>query len=275
MVPFLFGALVSPASAAGAVKYSDLRTEQERVAYLYGIIAQLQMQLNAIQSNRPAVVNPVNYPNNGVSISGLYTDSVSVEDRDSAELSARVSFKKDATVKVWFEYGTNYSLSYSTQADEIKGDSGDTENISLIASDLDNNTVYYYRPVVEDKNGSYIEGTIKSFKFVSSNSTNNDNNNNSNDNDEWSLEINDDEYETGESIRVEYTIPEDDEDDKNWIGLFEIGSSDKNYIAYKYIDDTEGYVTFRVNDEDEYEFRMFSNDTFNQEAESDEFEVTD
>jgi hypothetical protein len=54
--------------------------------------------------------------------------------------------------------------------------SGDTVRFSLIAPDLKNNTIYYYRAVAEGDDGKYAEGLVKSFRFEgrsgSSNRTN-------------------------------------------------------------------------------------------------------
>jgi hypothetical protein len=54
-----------------------------------------------------------------------------------------------------------------------------------------------------------------------------------------------------------------------------VGNSNKNYVAFKYAKDDEGTLSFRINREGEYEFRLFSDDSFDLEATSDEFEVED
>lgn len=279
LVPVMFVALTSSALAATPITYYNLNSESERVAYLYGIIAQLQAQLAALQNVRP-LVNYTTYTSTQSSsyLDRVTTDEVTVEDYDEVEMSGRVYFDRSSDARAWFEYGTDMLLTYSTRSVELKGGSNDNEKFSAIAPDLNNNQVYYFRAVAEDRNGNYVEGPIKSFRFESSYRNNHSNSyydrNNRYDYD-WSLEIDDDRYDAGESIRVDYSLPNRDQDDKNWIGLFRVGASDKNYLDYRYIDDTEGYVTFRIHDEDDYEFRMFSNDSFNQEAETDTFEVID
>ena len=188
-------------------------------------------------------------------------------------MEGEVTFKRDTDVSAWFEYGTNTNLSYSTESIKITGDDGDTEDFEITVPDLDDNKTYYYRAVVEDSNGRFAEGVIKTFRFDGRNSDDdNDDDNNDDYDEDWSLEVEDDNYETGDSVRVDYEV--ENEDDNNWIGLYEVGDRDSDYIAFKYVRDDEGYVTFRINREGEYEFRLFDEDD-DKVAESDEFEVED
>ncbi len=249
-------------------------SQNQQIDYLYSLIAQLQSQLSALQFNS----NPsYQYNNNGNSstrdISRVITGGVDSSDGDAVEMDGEVTFARDTEARVWFEYGFNTNLSYSTESMKINGDSGDTENFKIEATDLDDNKIYYYRAVAEDNNGNYAEGVIKSFRFDGRNNSDDDNEddnyNDDNDND-WSLEIEDDSYEKGDAVQVEYEV--DDEDNNNWIGLYEVGDSDASYVTRIYVDDEEGSVTFRINNEGEYEFRLFDEDG-DEQAISDEFEI--
>jgi hypothetical protein len=275
-IPVLFVAFATPASAKSQVYYYQSNNQEQQISYLYSVIAQLQAQLVALQSYKP-VSNP--YYNAGNTstneISRVTTGSVDSDGNDAVSMEGEVTFRRDSEARVWFEYGVNSNLSYSTESIEISGDAGDTEDFKLSATDLDDNRTYYYRAVAEDDNGRYAEGAVRSFRFEGRNNYDNDDDDDddNNNNDDWSLEVDDDNYETGDTVRVDYTV--EDEDDKNWIGLYEVGDSNKNYVAFKYVRNEEGYVTFRINNEGDYEFRLFSDDSFDLEAESDEFEVED
>ncbi len=273
-IPVLFVAFATPASAKSSVYYYQSNNQEQQISYLYSLIAQLQAQLAALQSYKP-VSNP--YYNTGNSstneISRVVTGSVAGDGDDSVTMEGEVTFKRDTDVSAWFEYGTNTNLSYSTESIKITGDDGDTEDFEITVPDLDDNKTYYYRAVVEDSNGRFAEGVIKTFRFDGRNSDDdNDDDNNDDYDEDWSLEVEDDNYETGDSVRVDYEV--ENEDDNNWIGLYEVGDRDSDYIAFKYVRDDEGYVTFRINREGEYEFRLFDEDD-DKVAESDEFEVED
>ncbi|MES2749332.1 MAG: hypothetical protein V4606_02985 [Patescibacteria group bacterium] len=241
-------------------------SQDQQVAQLYALLAQLQAQLAALQGNIP------NYQGGNSStrdISRVITGGVEAdEDDNSVWFDGEVVFARDAEARVWFEYGTNTNMPYSTASISIDGDARETQEFELEATNLDDDGTYYYRLVAEDEDGDYAEGVIKSFRFDSRNDDDDDDD----DNNDWSLEIDDDMYETGDNVRVDYEV--EDEDNDNWIGLYETGDNDDDYISRVYVDDEEGYVNFRVNNEGEYEFRLFDEDD-DEQATSDEFEVED
>ena len=288
-IPLLFSILVLPASAAGKAHQNQMNPnhqsnlvhqykqngyyyapQDQQIAYLYSMIAQLQAELALLKSSHAGSYPYTSGSNTATrEISRIVTGGVDEDNNDSVVMDGEVTFARDTEARVWFEYGTNTNLSYSTESVEVNGDRGDTEDFELTASDLDDNKTYYYRAVAEDTNGNYAEGVIKSFRFDGRSS----NNNNDNNNDDWSLDVADDSYDTGDTVRVDYTV--DDQNNKNWIGLYEVGDSDKNYVSLKYIKDDEGSVSFRINNDGEYEFRLFSDNTFDKQATSDGFEVND
>ncbi|MBY0538061.1 hypothetical protein K2P47_01530 [Patescibacteria group bacterium] len=282
VVPALFLALATPALANSQVKYyqtnyqTNSSSQQQQIAQLYALIAQLQAQLAALQIYNPGypTYNNGSYQNSN-EITRVTTGTVEGDGDDAVRMEGSVTFRRDSEARVWFEYGTSNKLSYSTQSIEIDGDSGDTEDFEITATDLDDNDVYYYRAVAEDDDGRYVEGVVRSFRFDGRNDDDDDDDDyydDDSDDGDWSLEVEDDYYETGDTIRVDYEV--EDEDDNNWIGLYEVGDSDSNYVSFKYVRDEEGYVTFRINREGEYEFRLFDEDN-DEQATSDEFEVED
>ena len=155
VVPVLLFVLVVPTGAQAATVSA---ANQQQIAYLYAMVAQLQAQLNALLA-----LNGGASATNNVSVQ---TDGVSVVDNEYIEINGRVTFKEDGDARVWFEYGLTNALSYSTESEDISNkDRNDSVSFSLIAPDLSNNTVYYYRAVAEGDDGRFAEGVIKSFKF--------------------------------------------------------------------------------------------------------------
>lgn len=267
-------ALTTPAHAKSNVQYySNNGTQQQQIAYLYAVIAQLQAQLAALKAYNP-IYQPfttgTNQSSNG--ITRVVTGSVDGDRNDSVKMEGEVTFRRDGDARVWFEYGSNTNLAYSTESIEISGDAGDTEDFDITASDLDTNKTYYYRAVAEDENGRYVEGAVKSFRFDGRNNNNNNDDDDDGYDNNWSLEVEDDYYDAGDTVRVDYEV--EDADTDNWIGLYKVGARDSNYLAYKNIGKSEGYTTFRIYNEGDYEFRLFDADD-DKVAESDEFEVAD
>lgn len=87
------------------------------------------------------------------------------------------------------------------------------------------------------------------------------------------LDVNDRYYEVGDTVRLEYRIP--DEESNDWIGLYETGDSDRNYVWYTWVNNDSGTIRVEIKETGTYEFRYFSDGGYdNQEAESDSFRVT-
>lgn len=91
------------------------------------------------------------------------------------------------------------------------------------------------------------------------------------DDEEYSLEIQDTEIVLGEKAVVEWTAPID-RSRRDWIGLFEDGASDEDYLQYHYLGSryTEGEVEFTIEEPGEYEFRLFEDNTFEKILEADD-----
>jgi nitrous oxidase accessory protein len=78
---------------------------------------------------------------------------------------------------------------------------------------------------------------------------------------------------TCELITVNYTGAPGYEND--WVGMYESGSSDTNYITREYLDGKEnGTVPQWSSDPGNYDFRIFENDSYTQLATSNSVEVT-
>lgn len=292
LIPTLLLTLAQPANAA-SVNYYPSTNDQTQIAYLYSVVAQLQVQLNALLRQQTPVYYPVatTYPNTSYNynynysngISAVTTEGVSLQNNSAVELQGTVTFADSRSGRVWFEYGNSTFLNYSSQSVTVNGYNNNSKSFTAVIPDLQNGSTYYYKAVGEDGNGRIVEGATKSFVYNGNNYYNNSNyynnnynyTNNSNRSRNWTLDITRSRYYTGDSIRVEYSIPNGEEDSNNWVGLYRVGDSDNNYVSRQYLgsNNTNGYLTFRTYNDDQYEFRLFSNNNNNREARSDSFDV--
>lgn len=260
VVPVLLFVMVAP-QGAQASTYVTSTANQQQIAYLYSIVAQLQAQLNALLA--AGVVT---------SYVGVQTDGVDSND-DSVELSGRVTFKRDGDARVWFEYGLTNTLSYSTQSADIdNGDQNETTSFSMIVPDLDTNRSYYYRAVAEGEDGRYAEGSIRSFTYTGNSSSNSSNddvpqvNVDSADNvDENSAELSGavdmNDYENGLAFMVygeDESSIDDVEDDNQYSDVDENGDDLQKVLLSSSLDDDRDFTVdvSSLNDNTEYFFRM-------------------
>lgn len=211
VVPVLMFVLVAPVSAQAAPVVN-----QQQIAYLYAQIALLQAQLNALILAGGGVG-----AGKSTSYVSVETEGVDVVDREFVEMEGRVTFKRSDDARVWFEYGESNALSYSTPSELIKNKrSGDTVRFSLIAPDLDNNTVYYYRAVAEGEDGKYAEGVTKSFRFEGRSGSSNNND------DEDTPDVTTDDAEDIETTRATLTGDVDMNDVENGYVFFVYGEDE-------------------------------------------------
>jgi hypothetical protein len=168
VVPALLVAFTLPQGAQAATYYYQTPAQQQQIAYLYAVIAQLQAQLNALNASQSTAAS------NDASV-----ETVGVADAygDAVEFTGKVTFTHSGSVSVWFEYGLTTALNYSTVAQTISNRStGSVATFTTTAPDLNISQTYYYRAVAKGSDGRYSEGAIKSFRYsgngYSSNSSN-------------------------------------------------------------------------------------------------------
>ncbi len=165
VVPALLVAFIAPQGAMASTQYYyQTPAQQQQIAYLYAVIAQLQAQLNALQSQTGPVSN------------NAAIETVGVADAfgDSVEFTGRVTFKQSGNVSVWFEYGLTTALNYSTVAQTVNNRSiGSAVTFTTTAPDFNTSQTYYYRAVVKGSDGRYTEGAIKSFRYTGNNYSSN------------------------------------------------------------------------------------------------------
>jgi len=91
--------------------------------------------------------------------------------------------------------------------------------------------------------------------------------------DNYSLSLSDSIILTGETITVTWQADNNDNLDKDWVGLYHVGRPDKGSVDWGYINDDTGGFEFTVPNVGDYEFRYFKNDSYRKVAVSDSFRV--
>jgi hypothetical protein len=219
----------------------------ELIAYLQGVIATLEAQLQA-QGSVPNVVNSTPTINSGT-IDTLTVQSIGVE---SVVLRGRVNADY-VNALVWFEYGQASLTDFSTPRQRIDNN---RQIFSASLTDLRRNNTYSYRAVLELSNGSRYYGTIGTFTTGRSYNNNEPNFNSGNSN----LTIDKTRYNLGETIRVNWNVPNDKKSDRNWVGVYRVGSSNNSYSSWKTASNQTGQLNLTApTTAGDYELRIFYN----------------
>lgn len=99
-------------------------------------------------------------------------------------------------------------------------------------------------------------------------------NSNSRYNDDFELSIDDTRVRVGEEVDIDWEIPSRDTGSRNWIGLYERGDSNRDYIDRERLDDdNDGTEHFVIRKRGTYEFRLFLDDSYDDEITSARIEV--
>jgi len=274
--------VATPAMAQSAITnnaaYNTMSTP-EKIAFLYGMIAQLQIIL---ELRAEADADSDSSSRDAVNRADVDVETLSATDieENEAELRAEVDLDGEDEALIWFEYGEDDDdLGDRTTKRRIDDDDGDTVRFTEQIEDLDDDERHYYRAVVEDKDGDRSYGDIRNFRTDDEDEENHDNNNNDDDSSsessgDFELTVSDTTIEEGDEVEVDWEIPSDDEGSQNWIGLYEVDASNSGFESWQYIDDdNSGTITFTIDDEGEYEFRLFLNNSYDDEVTSSEVEV--
>lgn len=164
----VFGAV--PSYAQAQTLYQPQTVEQQ-IAYLYGLIAQLQAQLQMMRTHQYAGVNtyyqtvsPYGYSSaRGSYRIELDTLSAANVEEEEAELRANIDLDGASYANGWFEYGESGGMDERTTAIQITNRGDDTRSYTRIVDDLDDDTRYWYRAVAEGPDGRRVYGEIRSF----------------------------------------------------------------------------------------------------------------
>ncbi len=269
VLPVLLFSLAVPAHAQSI---SQPQTREELISYLYGQVMILKeiLALRLAEENSNATMQSSSRTSSRDAEIDIDTLSARNVEEDEADLQLRVDFDDTQRATVWFEYGedkddfdertSKYSLTKT-------GDDGDTIRISVRG--LDEDEKYYYQAVGEDNEGNRTYGSIRSF------TTEEDDDDDDGDGD-FDISVDDRTIDEGDEIRVDWEVPDDDASSQNWIGLFEYGDGNYDYVEWTYIDDDDsGRVYFTIDDEGDYDVRLFLNNTYDDEVRSGRIEVDD
>ncbi len=186
---------VSPqiASAATTTAYTP-QTQQEMIAYLMGVLAQLQAQLKVKEQQNDTSDTKVSSTSSRNQPNPYYVSLVAVTPeritREQAVLRGVVDGGGAKIIDAWFEYGTGSDLKmrskvYSSNDDLSSGRRNDVDagkltmiwvdnieddvsfDLAMRITDLNPGTKYSYRLVVEDDKGYRHHSQILSFTTIS------------------------------------------------------------------------------------------------------------
>ncbi|MCD5380948.1 MAG: hypothetical protein LR008_00010 [Candidatus Pacebacteria bacterium] len=167
--------VISPLSVNAATynQSFQLQSVEERIAYLYGMIAQLQVMLAAQDNNyscsygcddRGRVLGVVYSGSAGGGDIDVTTFTARDIEDDEADLRGEVDLNNNRSATVWFEYGeSRNNLDDRTVKRRITGSQNKEIDFTINVDDLDEDGRYYYRAVAEDAGGDRDYGSILSF----------------------------------------------------------------------------------------------------------------
>lgn len=265
--------VLSPISVSAAT--FQPYTTGELVAYMFGIVDTLQAQVDAKNGT---------VSGSGSSRVSNYNSNVVVETK--VTLKAEFSATSNSAVYAWFEYGEGSKLTSKTTRTKATG-TGTTRTHTRSLTGLKSGTTYSYRPVFEVSGGTKYYGAIRTFSTAKVGTGTNTGSIGNNDDDEddggtsvsssrGSMATDKITYESYDSIEIEWTVPSSRRDNGNWIGMFEVGDDNDEYQSWQYLkDSTRGTVTFTAPSDGSYEFRLFYDDSYDDEVTSRKITVTD
>lgn len=173
MSMFGFGFSYNHARAQTTTVYQPQNT-LEYLAFLYGQLLQLQIQLQALQkmevgqTTGSGVNNDRRYRN--PNFMAVTTIAPSAIGRTTADLQAKTDTGSAKEAWLWFEYGVGTSL--NKRSDDIKLNSNQyygyrsSVGDKVTLTDLKPDTKYSYRAVMEDQDGYLVLGEVRSFETV-------------------------------------------------------------------------------------------------------------
>lgn len=261
---------ITPVVANAQTIGYEPRTIQEQIAFLFGVISQLQEQLNALEGRRDDRIPSAPGSDDDVRLDVETRTATDIED-DEAELRGEVDLRGASYARVWFEYGEDGDLDEDTTRRRVSDRVGNERRFSAVIDDLDEDERYYFRAVAENPAGRRYYGTTRSFR------TDEDGFNDDDDRDgDFELTVLESTIDAGDTIEVEYELDDDRSWGRGWVGLYDTDENDdQDYLDWEWTesDDDRGELEFEIDDEGEYVFRLFRGSGYDELAESREFEV--
>lgn len=244
---------VFPETALAATNNAEYqpRNQQEFASYLQGIVDTLEAQKNAKYTNS----------NN----TSALVQTKAAEVASEVELKSTFEMGKNKSIYAWFEYGENGQLNKSTSRTRIADNKKDEVTHTRTIKNLKSNTVYSYRAVFETSRGIKHYGQVKTFQLgASTASLTAPSTGSSVSTNKGSLSTNATSYAYGsdDTIDVSWTLTSSRNDSKNWIGMYKVGDSSKNYQSWRYVDGDSGIESFKIKEKGTFEFRLFLNNSY-------------
>lgn len=187
----------------------------------------------------------------------------------SVTLKSELETKSGTTAYAWFVYGQGNLNKKTSRTKVTKRRSEDSYEHEAVVKNLESGT-YSYRAVFETRDGKKHYGSVNTFvvgradgDYLPSNGGSVVNNS------RGSITLFDTTVTVGEYIDVGWTVPERKAGSSNWIGLFTRSAKNNEYISWKNLsDDTSGTVKFYLKERGTYEFRLFYNNSYDDEVTS-------
>ncbi len=165
VIMLLLAILLTPIATKAQTPVFQPRTEQELIAYLHGIVKQLQAQLAELQAaeargetHRITRTTPNPFFVNVVSMAPTSVD------RERATLRGEVDKGGSEYLDVWFQYGVGNNLNRQANLSPVTREG--RQAVSVQIDDLRDNTMYSFRLVAEDERGNRHLGQVRTFTTI-------------------------------------------------------------------------------------------------------------
>ena len=262
--------LVPSGAHAQTVTQFQPQTREQIIAYLYGQITQLQIllaeKLAEERGSSSSLGSSNSSNNNSSSRADVEVATLGVQNitEDSVTLRGEIDLDGVDEVFVWFEYVDEDERERETAVKRLTSSRGDRQTFIIQVRNLKKDEKYFYRAVAEDENGDRDFGSARSF------TTKGDSGNDSsaNNNGDFELSISDRSLTAGDRVTVSWELPTSDVNRQNWIGVYEVGASNRDFEEWKYITEDEGEISFTLNTRGTFEMRLFLNNSYDDEITS-------
>lgn len=240
----VFALMLVPASANAQSYYTNssgsVVSQQELIAQLLQLIAQLQAQLDARDGHTGGVSNY------GIDIETVGADDITDE---SASLFGNIDLGRASSARVWFEYGESRNFGEKT----LTGVAENGSHYTTFRADvegLDEDQRYFFRAVAEDPAGRFVFGSTEDFE------TDGDDRDDDDNDDEDQPEVTTEEADDVDEDRAELSGEVDMNDFEDGLVFFVYGQ-DEDLVEE--IEDE--YNEYDDIDEEDEDLRKFSVDS--------------
>jgi len=233
------------------------KTNYELLAYLQGVVDTLQSEVNRKNINSHYSTR-------------VESSTAIVSVKTEVEFSAEFDSKGHNYILAWFEYGEGSTLDKSTSKSRINTRGKETVKHTHKLTNLKTGQLYTYRAVFESSTGVKYYGMIKSFQIggVTSAGSGSNISGSTVSGNRASISTDSTVYKLGDDIKVSWTVDKSRVKRDNWIGMYKVGSNNREYISWQYISDTSNTAFFKAQNVGTFEFRLFFSSSYSEEVTS-------